>query len=561
MRANGSSLARLAVTAVTAAAVLVPLGIVLYQSLLDAPFFQPRKHTSISSFRFVFGDPDFHGAFATTLAVAIGMTAIAVPIGSAVAFLLARTDLPGRRWLEPAVLTPIFVSPVVLAFGYVVSIGPVGFVSIWAQELLGRVPWNVYSLPSLVVIAGLTHIPYVYLYASSAVRALGSDLEEAASVAGAGPLRIALTTTLPMVWPAILYSGVLVFFLGFELFGLPLVLGDPGGLLVLSTYLYKLTNRLGVPSYQLMAAVAVVIVLIALPLVWMQRRLLGMASRFVSIGGKAAAQHPLKLGPWRWPGFALVLGGLVLTVALPLAGVFLRAFVSAWGEGVHLSEVLTLDHFKDLLDYPNLVRGIANTLGIGVVGGALAVACYAAVALASHRWRSGWARVLDYLVMLPRGMPGLVAGLAFFWMFLFVKPLAPLRTTVFSVWLAYTVVWLAYGLRLISGALLQVGPELEEAGLVAGASRARVTRDVTLPLVRFGLVGSWLLVFMIFVREYSTGVYLLAPGTETIGSLIVSLWATGAIDTVAALSAVNVVLVAAGLAVALRLGVRLHGQA
>jgi iron(III) transport system permease protein len=87
-----------------------------------------------------------------------------------------------------------------------------------------------------------------------------------------------------------------------------------------------------------------------------------------------------------------------------------------------------------------------------------------------------------------------------------------------------------------------------------------VTRDVTLPLVRFGLLGSWLLVFMIFVREYSTGVYLLAPGTEVIGSLIVSLWATGAIDTVAALSAVNVVLVAAGLAVALRFGVRLHGQ-
>jgi len=516
-------------------------------------------HRSLSAFRFVFADPDFHGAFATTLTVAVGMTAIAVPVGSVVAFLVARTDLPGRRWLEPAVLVPIFVSPVVLAFGYVVSVGPVGFASIWAQEILGRVPWNVYSLPSLVVIAGLTHVPYVYLYASSAVRALGSDMEEAASVAGAGPLRIALTTTLPMVWPAILYSGVLVFFLGFELFGLPLVLGDPGGLLVLSTYLYKLTNRLGVPSYQLMAAVAVVIVLIALPLVWLQRRLLGMSSRFVAVGGKGAPQHPLKLGRWRWPGLALVLAGLGLTVVLPLAGVFLRAFVTAWGEGVHLSEVLTLDHFRELLEYPNLVRGVANTLGIGVVGGALAVACYAAIALASHRWRSGWARLLDYLVMLPRGMPGLVAGLAFFWMFLFVKPIAPLRTTVFSIWLAYTVVWLAYGLRLISGALLQIGPELEEAGLVAGASRGRVTRDITLPLVRFGLLGSWLLVFMIFVREYSTGVYLLAPGTETIGSLIVSLWATGAIDTVAALSAVNVVLVAAGLAVALRLGVRLHG--
>jgi iron(III) transport system permease protein len=170
-----------------------------------------------------------------------------------------------------------------------------------------------------------------------------------------------------------------------------------------------------------------------------------------------------------------------------------------------------------------------------------------------------WARIIDYLIMVPRGMPGLVAGLAFLWIFLFVKPLRPLRGTLVSVWLAYSVVWLAYGMRLISSALAQVGPELEEAGLVVGASPAKVTRDVTLPLIRFGLLGSWLLVFLIFVREYSTGVYLLGPGTEVIGSLIVSLWATGAIDMVAALSVVNVLLVAGGLTVALRLGVRPHG--
>src|SRR3979490_2617986 len=110
---------------------------------------------------------------------------------------------------------------------------------------------------------------------------------------GAGTAQIAWNVSLPMVRPALLYSGVLGFFLGFELFGLPLVLGDPEGLLVLSTYLYKLTNRLGVPSYQLMAAVAVVIMAIAFPLVWMQGRLLGRASRFVSVRGKGLSARPL----------------------------------------------------------------------------------------------------------------------------------------------------------------------------------------------------------------------------------------------------------------------------
>jgi iron(III) transport system permease protein len=126
-----------------------------------------------------------------------------------------------------------------------------------------------------------------------------------------------------------------------------------------------------------------------------------------------------------------------------------------------------------------------------------------------------------------------------------------------SLWLAYTVVWLAYGLKLISAALVQVTPELEDAARVTGASQGLVYLDVTLPLIRFGLLGSWLLIFMMFVREYSTGVYLLGPGTEVIGSLIVSLWGTGALDLIAALSLVEVVMVGLVLSTALRLGVRL----
>jgi iron(III) transport system permease protein len=114
-------------------------------------------------------------------------------------------------------------------------------------------------------------------------------------------------------------------------------------------------------------------------------------------------------------------------------------------------------------------------------------------------------------------------------------------------------------MRLIQSALLQVGPELEEAGRSVGGTRARVSLDVTLPLVRFGLLAAWLLIFMIFEREYSTAVYLLSPGTEVIGALLVSLWATGAVDQVAALSVINFAMVGVGLAVALRFGVKLHG--
>jgi len=538
-------------------AVLAPLGLVVYQSLLSAPFFV-RHQASLGAYQFVFRQAQFWRAFGTSFLVSTGMVAISVPLGAALAFLIVRTDLPGRRWLEPLVLVPIFLSPIVLAFGYVVAAGPVGFLSLWAKQLVGRVPWSLYSLPSLILIAGLTHVPHIYLYTSTALRTLNPELEEAARTAGARPWRVALEVSLPLVRPALLFGAVLIFLLGFELFGLPLVLGDPAGLLVLTTYLYKLTNLLGTPSYQLMAVVALSIVVITLPLVYVQRRLLGVANRYVTVRGKGQAVRPLGLGAWRWPALAAVLAWLAVTVVVPLFGIVLRSVVLRWGEGVNVFEVLTLRHFQALWGFPNLVRGVANTLGIGVIGGGAAVTVYALIGLALHRWSGRGAAALDYLVLVPRALPGLIVGLAFLWLFLFFKPLVPLRSTPVAIWLAYSVVWLAYGLRLITTSLLQIGPELEEAGRVAGAGPVRVAADVTVPLMRFGLVGSWLLMFMMFVREYSTGVYLLGNGTEVIGSLIVSLLATGALDIIAALSVVSIALVSVGLIVALRLGVRLH---
>ncbi len=546
------------VIALTALTVLVPLGLIFYQSLLNAPFFDSQASPGLAAYAFIFDDPDFWDATKNSLLIAGSMALIAVPLGGALAFIMARTDLPGRRWIEPLLLVPVFVSPMVLSFGYVVAAGPVGFYSVWASQLFGTVPWNVYSLPSIAIIAGLTHVPHVYLYSSAALKSLGSDIEEAARMSGAGPLRVALDVSLPMITPALLYSGVLVFFLGFEIFALALVLGDPEGHLVLATYLFKLTNKLGTPSYHLMAAVAVCIIGITFPLVMLQRLLMKNASRFVAVKGKAGRQRPLALGPWRWLAIALIGLWLFVSVFVPLSGVALRAFVTYWGEGIQLSEVLTLQHFRTVFDQPALLRGIFNTIAIGVVGGLLSVACYAAIGLAMHRRNDRWSRFIDYLALVPRAVPGLLAGLAFLWVFLFFPPLAPLRTTIFAVWLAYTVVWLAYGMRLIQSSLLQVGPELEEAARSIGASAARTSRDVTLPLIRHGLLASWLLVFMIFEREYSTGVYLLNPGTEVIGSLLVSLWATGGADMVAALSLINVVLVGCGLAIALRFGVKLH---
>ena len=186
------------------------------------------------------------------------------------------------------------------------------------------------------------------------------------------------------------------------------------------------------------------------------------------------------------------------------------------------------------------------------------MAWYTAIAFTAHRRSDVGTRLMDYLVLVPRAIPGLLAGLAFLWVFLFIPGLKELRGSMISIWIAYSVIWLAYGMRVVQGALMQVGPDLEEAARVAGATRTQTNRHITLPLVRFGLLSSWLLIFLIFEREYSTGVYLLSPGSEVIGALLVSMWASGATNLVAALSVINILMVSVGLALALRFGIKLH---
>jgi iron(III) transport system permease protein len=385
-RHGNASAYRIIVIGLLAIAVLAPVGLIIYQSFLTAAFFMPRAQFGLDAYRYVFTDKNFYKALGTTAVFSFGMVAIAVPLGGLLAFLITRTDIKFKRLLEILVLVPMFISSIVLAFGYTVSVGPTGFVSLFVRDIIGVVPWNIYSLAGMILIAGLSHVPHVYLYVSAAMRNLPSDLEEAARTAGASVWQVSRDVTLPMVLPALIFAAALNILLGFETFGIPLVLGDPNGIMVLTTYIYKLTTLFGTPTYQLMAVVAVVLVLITLPLVWMQRKLLRNARKYAALGGKGARVATLKLGGSGQTIALSIIGfWLFVSVVLPIGGITVRAFVDAWGEGVSLWNQLTLSNFGRLLEVPSLYNGIINTILLSVVGGGAAVAIYLAVGLAGHR--------------------------------------------------------------------------------------------------------------------------------------------------------------------------------
>jgi len=539
--------------------VLAPLGILLYQSLLTAPFFAPVKRLALEAYRYLLHDPYFFEALKNSFAIGLGMVGVAVPLGSLFAFLVTKTDLPFARFFELLLLAPIFISPIILGIGFIVVFGPSGLVSGLVEAVFGRVPWTIYTLPAIAVIAGLTHVPYVYLYVASTIQNVDASLEEAARVAGARPFWVALSVTLPLVRPALVYSAALMLLLGFELFGLPLVLGDAKGIMVITTYLYRLTAITGTSAYHLMAAVSVAIVAIAMALVLLQRYLVGrMEGRYVAIGARGYRTERLPLGRLRYVWALLLALYLLVAVVLPVLGVVFRSLVTSWGPGVDLREVLTLGHYLEVFKLPNLSRAVTNTLVVAALGGVLALGFYLLIALGIQRG-GGYGRVLDYLAGLPRAVPGIVMGLAFLWLFLFFKPIAPLRNTLLALILAYTVVWMPYGVRLLTAALLQVGREVEEAARIAGASPVRAFLHGTLPLLKGGILTAWFLLFIQFVREYSTGVYLLTAGTEVLGAQIVALWGTGAVDVIAALATLQVLIVSAVFLLANRLGVRPQG--
>jgi iron(III) transport system permease protein len=482
-----------------------------------------------------------------------------VPLGAMLAFLMLRTDVPGRRWLEPLILFPLLLPAVVLAVGYVEAFGPSGVLTTAVDQWAGAAPWNVYSFAFLVTAAGFTHVPHAYLCAAAALRGLGGDGEQAARSAGAGLWRVAFDVTLPLAMPTIGLAAALVFLLGLGLFGLPLVLGEGQGVRVLSTYLYQLGNERAAPPYQLMAVVIVIMVCLSLPLAFMGRIIAPARCGALSLDPPRPLRFaPFRLGFWRLPVFLAIAIWIAATLLAPLGALTLRSFTVAWGNDIALAQALTLDHYRVLLEHPNVVRSLVNTLGLGLFGAAVAAACYGAVLLAFHGRRSRLSRLVDYLAGALGAIPGLTVGLALLWLLLFFKALTPLHGTLVSLWLAYLIVWLSAGTRLVSGALGKVDRQLEDAARTMGANEARTKFDITLPMLRAGLLAGWLLVFLLFLRDYSTGIYLLDSGNEVIGPLLVSLWGSGAIDLVSALSVVNVAIIGIGLFAAVRLGARLH---
>lgn len=439
-----------AIAIITALLVLAPILPIVYQSLLDRPLYDAGGQLSLNNYADLLTSPKFHRVIGNTLLFATITTVLSVLIGTVLAVLLGRTDVPGRRWLGSIVLWPLYLSPLVISFGWIIMYGPAGYMTMLFRNMTGAQPWSLYTIIGIAIVATVAEVPTAYLYCSSSASAADPTLEDAARVAGASPLRIFASITLPLMRPPMLASAVLIFTTSLEMLSIPLLLGSPVGLHFFSSFLFAEGLQDSQPNYGLVGAAAVVLLVIVSVLVWVQGRFLREQARFVTVRGKAARPRVFRLGGLRWAAFGVTVLYIIGGALIPVGGLVLRAFTKFLSPLISPWSQLTWNNMALLFSTPVYARSITNSLLISVIGGFIATLFIALVSIVAQRSQFRFRKTLNFLALYPRAMPGIIMGIGLFWAMILVPGAGFLRNTIIGLMLAFSIRYLPTGFGAIT---------------------------------------------------------------------------------------------------------------
>ena len=351
--------------------------------------------------------------------------------------------------------------------------------------------------------------------------------------------------------PAITGGALLAAIDSLALFGPQAILGTPAQVVFLPTRIYATIGSYP-PRWAEAASLSLLLVGLTVAGLAAQRRFLDRRS-YVTIAGRGARTREIDIGPWRWPLLAYCLAVVFLSAIAPIGVLTLTAFSRSWIEPLSPAN-LTLAHFGVALFQDQIaVRGIVNSFRLAAGAAALAVAIGAAVAWLDLRTTLRGRRLLDYLAILPLGLPGTVMAVAV--MLAFIRLPVPIYGTIWILLAAYIARFVPLATRSANAAFRQIDPSLEEAGRIIGASWWQTTRRILLPIARPGLLVAFLLVFIPAFGELSATILLYTGGTETIAIAIYRLNDLGQLEVVCALAVFTIaVILALSLAVNLLSG-------
>lgn len=520
--------------------VVGPIVPVLWASLWSTPLYEAGGALTLRNYQDLFSDSEWWAAVRNSIWFAALTTFGSVVLGSTLAVLCVRTNLPGRRVLSSLIVLPVMIPGLALILGWAAMYAPSGYMT---RMLDTHTPipvwWDLYSVPGMAMLATGVAAPVVYLFVRAALTGQDTALELAAQASGASPVRALVTVTLPLLRPAILNSSVIVFALSLEVLGLPLILGSSNNIDMISTYLYDHWVNT-VPSQQgLVSAGAMVLLVTVTILLVVRNRVTGDVARFVTTG-KGTPGTEIDLRWLKWPISVVVGGYVVAALIIPLFGIVLTAFTQFLTPYIAPWDVLTTDHVRAVLDNPVFTRSVRNSLLIATIGGAVTTIAIAALAVVAHRSTFRFRGSLQYTMMYPRAMPGLVTGMAFFWALVVLDPTNTVLASLWGIGLAFAVRSMALGYSAFYPALHALGEDLDRAARISGADWWMAMRTIVFRLLRPAMAVSFILMFVSMLNDYDPAVFMVTPGTEVMGLTMLKLWAAGTVGPVAALALTQV---------------------
>jgi iron(III) transport system permease protein len=511
--------------------VVPPLVLTVWTSLTPGSGFALSGSPSFEAYVLLARSGALRRVLGDTVVFLVGSVAISTLLGSGMAWAVARTDTPLKGLAYACVFVQFAVPGSLEAIGWILLLGRgAGLLNRALDATFGIGPFAIQSMGGMIVVQALSWTPLVFLLLVGPLRTFDTSLEEAARVSGAPPWRIHLRITLPLLLPTVLSVVILIAIRAAQAFEVPLFIGTPAGIRVFTTEIYGELRRSYLPDYATASAFAVVLSMVLFAAMGLYHRATRFAKRYTTVSGRGYRVRETALGRARVLAAGLLTSVFVLTVA-PLAALAVRSVWPGY-DRIGSGSGPSLYDYRTLLQYPDLWRGLRNSLTIGVVTATVTTLLALAAAWLLVRTQARGRRLVDQLLTVPIVIPGTVLGLAFLITYLRV-PL-PIYGTLAIFVLAYTANYSPYAMRFVQPALTQLDAGLEEAGEAAGAPAWAVAQRIIMPLLRPALLGAWLYVFFHAFRDLSIAAMITTARTPVVATQLLDLWTDGRTGVLAA---------------------------
>lgn len=489
-------------------------------------------------------NPDHWSSIVNSVITAGAVTIGAVVFGIPLTYVVVRADTPLRSWFRTIVLASYVIPSFLTTFAYIILLGPgAGWINMIFVSLfrLTQSPFDIFSLGGMILIETVYSIPYVFLTVSSALTSMDGSLEEAARITGASRLKTFLTVTLPIIRPAVGASALLVFVSAIATLGVPTILR----INVLTTRIYRFLGY--PPRFEIASSLSILLMLAGLTSLYFYRRMTWESKRYVTLVSGARPPERTRLGWLKVPALLFCSSYACLSIILPLFAILSCASWEAVGKGFVLSNY-TLKHFSYVARDSLAVAAIKNSLLYAALASTGVVALASVVSFIVVRLRTKFSSVLDYLSMLPFGIPSVALAVGVF--LTYVSPPFVLYGTMWILVIAYMTAGLPMATRIMSASVTQIDQTLEESSRITGASWAQTFTRIDIPLLKPAVMSGWMLVFIASFRELSQSLLLVSPGTEVLSYVLMNYWQLGtSLQLVSAFSGLALIMIIAMFAV------------